>query len=97
MKEACRQRMAGQPLGCKAILVEIKGDWELYADVLHLPRWNNKEGICFLCKATKEHLPFSGLNAEWRQSDMRLNHSELVQRLSVVANPKNCLSQRDMN
>ena len=84
MGEAFRQRMAGQPLERKAILVEIKGDWELYADVLHLPRWNDKEGICFLCKATKEHLPFSGLNAEWRQSDMRLNHTELVQRLMAT-------------
>ena len=63
--------------------MEIKGDWELYADVLRLPRWNYKEGICFLYKATKEHLPFSGLDAEWRQSDMRLNHTELAQRLAT--------------
>ena len=75
---------AGQPLGIQAVVVEMKGDWEFFSDVLHLPRWNNTEGICCFCRATKAHLTQSDLQACWRQPEMRLNHSELVQRLSAT-------------
>ena len=51
-----RQSLAGKPIGVQAILAELKGDWEFFADILHLPRWNNTEGLCFLCRATKAHL-----------------------------------------
>ena len=43
--EVFRKRLAGHSLGFRALLLEIKGDWEFYSDVLHLPRWNNTEGI----------------------------------------------------
>ena len=81
LQEASRQRNAGKPLGFKGLLVEVKGDWEFYGNVLHLPRWDNIEGICFLCRATKEHLPQCDLEACWRQPEMRCNHQELVERL----------------
>ena len=66
-----RQSLAGKPIGVQAILVELKGDWEFFADILHLPRWNNTEGLCFLCRATKAHLSECHLEASWRQLEMR--------------------------
>ena len=78
---ACRKELSGQDLGFRAVLVEVKGDWEFFADILHLPRWNNVEGICFLCKATRAHLSQNDLSASWRQDEMRMDHQGLVQRL----------------
>ena len=80
-QDGYRKRLAGQAMGFRALLLEIKGDWEFYSDVLHLPRWNNTEGICFLCKATKEHVSLNDLAAPWRQPEMRLDHQGLMQKL----------------
>ena len=80
-EEGYRKALCGQELGFRALLVEVKGDWEFFSDILHLPRWNNVEGICFLCKATREHLSQCDLSAPWRQEDMRMNHHTLVHRL----------------
>ena len=52
-EEAYRQKLSGTSLGYRGLLLEIKGDWEFFSNGLHLPRWDNKEGICFLCRATK--------------------------------------------
>ena len=80
-EEAYRKQLAGKPMAYKALLLEMKGDWEFYANVLYLPRWKNKEGICFLCRATKKHLSENLMTASWRQADMRVDHDGLLQRL----------------
>ena len=71
LQDPCRVKLSGKSLGFRALLVDLKGDWEFFGNVLQLPRWDNKAGICFLCKATKEHLPSCDLSASWRQPDTR--------------------------
>ena len=64
--EPYRKKWAGKPLGLRALLLEVKCDWEFYSDTLHLPRWNNVAGICYMCKAVKDDLLDNSLEARWR-------------------------------
>ena len=83
-EDAYRRNLAGQPLGFRALLVEVKGDWEFFGNVLHLPRWDNVAGICFLCKATKQDLLQNHLEANWRHPDFRLDHQGLLHQLRAT-------------
>ena len=38
--------------GWSCIVVNIRGDWEFFSDVLRLPRWNVNGTMCFKCRAT---------------------------------------------
>eukprot|EP00971_Amphidinium_carterae_P036842 724541-Amphidinium_carterae.1 len=48
--------MAGRPLGFRGCLLHLKGDWEAFANLLHLPRWDNTLGICFKCTILRTEL-----------------------------------------
>ena len=46
---------AGQPLktnGWKMACNQVRGDWEFYAEVLGLNRWDNEPNMCFVCGAS---------------------------------------------
>lgn len=76
--DAARRSKAGKALGCKACLVEVRGDWKWFADVFGLPYWNDAGGICWRCKCTKAQLREVGLDAAWRQ--LPLSQEELLAR-----------------
>ena len=61
--------------------MEVKGDWEFFANILRLPRWDTKAGICFMCRATKADVMHNGLDAEWRSGPWRLSHDDLLVKL----------------
>ncbi len=44
-----RRQQAGGDLLVKAVLVEVRGDWEFFARVFGFPRWNTKKGCCWRC------------------------------------------------
>ncbi len=48
--------------GSRGAFVQIRGDWEIYSNILELPAWNLHRNMCCLCRAT--NLP-DGLS--WRQ------------------------------
>jgi hypothetical protein len=56
--------------GWKGACVEIRGDWEFYAQCLGLPRWDSPENCCWLCKASNVHPSLFWTNfsrtATWR-------------------------------
>eukprot|EP00971_Amphidinium_carterae_P345037 6485759-Amphidinium_carterae.3 len=64
-----------------SVLVEFKGDWELYANALHLPHWRNNAGICYMCKATLADLADNSMTAPWRSEESRLSTTDLLARL----------------
>jgi hypothetical protein len=47
-----RAKQVGRQLAVKAVLVEVRGDWEFVARVFGFPRWNTKRGCCWRCKTT---------------------------------------------
>lgn len=55
-KESWRKKRAGKSLGLHACLVEIRGDWKMLAETFHLPRWNEKGGICWSCNCTNKEV-----------------------------------------
>jgi len=49
------RRRAGKaltPLGVRAALVEVRGDWKMFAETFHFPKWNHKAGCCWRCTCT---------------------------------------------
>ena len=44
--------LAGQPLGCRAALLEVRADWQFLKICFGFPAWNEKAGCCWLCEAT---------------------------------------------
>ena len=50
--DAKRARLAGQMLRIRSALCEVRGDWKMLAETFHLPRWNEKGGICWSCECT---------------------------------------------
>lgn len=77
--DAARRKLAGQPLGCRGVLAEIRGDWKMMKEVFKFPGWNTSSGICWLCTCTKDQIRDVSMDAEWRSS--RLSHWDLVRRI----------------
>ena len=38
----------------RALLCEIRGDWDFYESLLKFPAWNKLDGMCWLCHHTKD-------------------------------------------
>jgi len=57
--DRARSKVVGKPLGLKAVLVEMRGDWEFFARVFGFPRWNTKNGCCWRCNTTPAQVPIS--------------------------------------
>ena len=52
--DEARATKAGTPLGVKAALIHIKGDWMEFATTLGLPSWNDGLRPCFACNADRD-------------------------------------------
>ena len=48
-----RRKRAGQGLGVRGVLCEIRGDWLMFAETFRFPRWSEKANICWKCEATR--------------------------------------------
>lgn len=74
-----RAKRAGQPLGCRAVLVEVRGDWKLMAQVYNLPYWNAADGICWRCTCTRAEIREVSSLARWRSEPLPM--AGLLQRI----------------
>ena len=60
--------LAGQPLGCRAALLEVRADWQFLKICFGFPAWNEKAGCCWLCEATPgASIRQTGPDALWRR------------------------------
>ena len=60
--------LAGQPLGCRAALLEVRADWQFLKICFGFPAWNEKAGCCWLCEATPgAPIRHTGPDALWRK------------------------------
>ena len=60
-----RENMAGQRLGVRGCLGEVRGDWKFFKELFGLPGWKTNLGTCWLCKGTPGTLRDVGLHARW--------------------------------
>ena len=61
-----RARMAGQDLGARAALLEIRGDWAMLKASFRMPSWSSKRNCCFVCQATHANMRDVSPHAPWR-------------------------------
>ena len=71
--------------GWQGALVQIRGDWEFYANVLGVPNWASALNMCWFCKASNStpHLLWTlfGLDAGWRPT--RRTHNSWIEELTA--------------
>ena len=73
-----RRWRAGKPIGIRARLVEIRGDWSMFKSVLGLPGWQEGGCFCWKCNLKRSDLQEVGLMAAWRTD--KLSHSDFMLR-----------------
>lgn len=59
--DAKRAKKASKELGLRAALVEVRGDWKMFGEIFHFPKWNQLAGICWRCTC-KPHQDIRGQN-----------------------------------
>ena len=79
-----RKKKAGQPL-TRAILLQVKGDWSFYKNVLYLPGWNETGSCCWKCNMVPGNLKEVGKSASWRMLANRKNHWQSLQQVKSVS------------
>ena len=65
-QDTWRTQRALRPLGCRALLGEVRADWAAYKEVLRLPGWSGHGPICWFCDATLQNLEEVDSEAQWR-------------------------------
>ena len=71
--EKSRVLLAGDSIGCRALLLQVRGDWCFYKQVFNLPSWSS-EYICWLCKATRTiGSPCDFRTSAWRNHRYKSN------------------------
>ena len=53
--DASRKKKTGA-LGFRAVVVEIRGDWDFYSKTLHFPFHNENDGCCWLCPCRRNQV-----------------------------------------
>ena len=71
---------SGQPIGRRACLFEVRGDWSWFKSTLRLPGWKDGGGCCWLCRTTPATLRETSPASEWRTT--RLSHSDFLKRMN---------------
>jgi hypothetical protein len=55
-QDSHRASLAGQPLSCRGILLEVRGDWAEFCERLGFPTWQSVVRPCICCNAHPETL-----------------------------------------
>lgn len=77
--DVSRKRHAGQAIGVRGALVEVRGDWKFMKECFGFPGWTNIAGICWQCSCTPATLRDVTGDAAWRHE--RLGHWDVIQKI----------------
>jgi hypothetical protein len=55
-QDATRAMSAGSPLGCRGILLQLRGDWAEFCERLGYPNWRSFTRPCICCSSTPDAL-----------------------------------------
>ena len=64
-----RAKHAGKQLGMRAVLSEMRGDWKMFSELLHLPNWLENQGICWRCTCTPQEATRTNLHEHYAHLD----------------------------
>ena len=76
-----KHALSGKSLGYTAAICEFKGDWKVMNELIGLPSWKEKQGICWRCNCTLEQVADVNDDAMWRQPANRISHGDLLLKL----------------
>lgn len=79
-KDTYRKKLGGKPIGLKAVLAEVRADWQFLSQVFAFPAHNLGAGNCWKCRVTPQTMKDFSLTAAWRQPENRLSHWDLLSR-----------------
>ena len=65
-----RSKVGGLEMSMKAALVEFRGDWACYKQLLKFPQHNERAGCCWRCDITPDRLHEVGEDAPWRAAPL---------------------------
>ena len=82
-------RFAGQDIGARGCLYEVRGDWSWFKTTLRLPGWRDGGGCCWLCSTKPETVRDCGRQAAWRTD--RLSHSDFLARSRAKGEEPSCI------
>jgi hypothetical protein len=71
-----RSKQGGQPLFCRSLLMEVRGDWAFFKSVFSFPGWNETAGCCWRCAAKPADVALPASDALWRTQ--RYSHWDLI-------------------
>ena len=54
--DKARAKHANQELPVRAALCEVRGDWKMFGEIFHFPKWNTSAGICWRCTCKPEQV-----------------------------------------
>ena len=65
--DAASKRKAGQSLGLRGLLAEIRCDWAALKEIFNFPAWSEKK-FCWQCDVSRDTYKETGLDAGWRRT-----------------------------
>ena len=77
-----RQVCAGHAMPGKAALVQIRSDWDWNCKYFHAPQWNEKKGMCWLCRAKPENWREMTTCPAWERQEQSLDKAEYLHLLA---------------
>ena len=77
-----RSRLQGKSIGLKAIMTEVRADWQCLKLTFGFPGWRENRGCCFRCKVVPANIRQCSRNAGWRAPNMRHTHWSLMAKMA---------------
>ena len=67
LEDATRAKQAHRmpELPFRAALVEVRGDWKMFGEIFHFPKWNTSAGICWRCTCKTQEV--KGISAKLKR------------------------------
>ena len=62
----------------KAALVQTRSDWDWNCKYFHAPQWNEKKGMCWLCKAKPQNWREMTTCPAWERQEQSLDKAEYL-------------------
>ena len=81
--------------GWRASLIQVRGDWEFYANTLGFPNWATADGMCWMCRATTdERLTWRNFASTAPWIATRRSHRSWIEELCAEGKPVPVLWER---
>ena len=87
--DIARKKQAGQALGIRGVLCEVRGDWSMYSSIFRLGGWSKKKHCCWKCDCNRDDMFDFTESAPWRSK--RMSHMDMLIRWKSEGSNPSCL------